>query len=181
MASIHVASSLDVIPGAHEIYSGCKEQGLGGVRSITCQGISPLFGVEMAYIKGGATLNLLSFGQALQCDDSGQTGVAIFSHKGAVKMRKNAEIKRAISRIIDRADELGLLEGTAQLVDGVYTQRVGDISTPAGNSKDNTWAVSSMYVGRVHFDTEYQVIGMLASAGVTKATLLAGAKNKSPS
>ena len=122
MASIHVTCSLDVIPGAHEIYSERKAQGLGGVRSITHQGISLLFGVEMAYIEGGATPNLLSIGRALQRDDSGQTGVAIFSHEGAVRMRKNAEIERAISRIIDRADELGLLEGTAQLVDRVYTQ-----------------------------------------------------------
>jgi hypothetical protein len=44
------SKTLDVIPDAKAIRSDRQAEGLGGTRSITHQGISPLFGIEMAYI-----------------------------------------------------------------------------------------------------------------------------------
>lgn len=97
-----------------------------------------------------------------------------------MRMRTNAEIVRYISRIIDSADLLGLMKGTARLVYGVYTKTFGNTSdTTKIHPGDNAFAVTSMYASRVHFDTENLVIGMLASAGVMQAALIAGVKNGS--
>jgi hypothetical protein len=119
MASLHVARALDVIPGAKAIRSDRKAGGLGGTRSITHQGISSIFGIEMAYINGGNSPNLPSVGTALQADDNGQTGVAIFTHKGAIRMHKNTEIEGMVSALVDRATELELVEGYATMKNNV--------------------------------------------------------------
>ena len=62
--------------------------------------------MEMAYIEGGGTPNMMSIGRAMQCDKTGQTGVA----KGAVFMRTYPKPQKALSKIVDRADDLGLIE-----------------------------------------------------------------------
>jgi hypothetical protein len=111
--------SLDIIPGAKAIRSDRKADRLGGTRSITHQGISSLFGIEMAYINGGNTPNLLSVGTALQADDNGQTGVTIFTNKGAIRMHKNTEIEEMVSALVDRATELELVEGYATIKNNV--------------------------------------------------------------
>jgi hypothetical protein len=109
------SKTLDVNPGAKAIRSDRQAEGLGGTRSITHQGISPLFGIEMAYINGGNTPNLLSVGTALQTDDNGQIGVAIFTHKGAIHMSNNNEIEAMVSALVDRATEMELVEGYATM------------------------------------------------------------------
>jgi hypothetical protein len=180
MASVHVANSLDVIPGACKIKSQRNAIGLGGIRSMTHQGMSPVFGIDMVYIEGGGTPNLLSIGQSLQKDEHGRTGFALFTHKGAIKMRKNAEIEAALDAIVNRAEELDLVEGIAKMVDGVYTQQFGNpVECQRKSTDDSAHAVTSLYASRVPFSTESQVIGMLVSAGVSQKALVDGVKNQS--
>jgi hypothetical protein len=54
-------------------------------------------------------------GTALQADDNGQIGVAIFTHKGDIHMRNNNEMEAMVSALVDRATELELVEGYATM------------------------------------------------------------------
>jgi hypothetical protein len=131
----------------------------------------------MAYINGGNTPNLLSVGTALQADENGQTGVAIFTHKGAIRMCKNTEIEAMVSALVDRATELKFVEGYATMKNGVYTEDFGGTSPTSTPTTETAMAVSSMYASRVSFASEYQVIGMLVSGGVSQTALIDGIKN----
>ena len=179
MASLHVAKSLESLPGARQVKTERQAQGLGGTLEITHQGVNPIFNLEMAYIDGGETPNLMSVGKILQPDESGKSGVAIFTKKGAVRMRTNGAIDRAIQQIMDKAQEQNLIEGYARMKDGVYTEEFGDGETESESTQENACAVNSMYASRVPFATENQVIGMLVSAGVTQKALLEGIQQKS--
>jgi hypothetical protein len=120
MASINVANSMDIIPGAQPMAYKKMAHGLGGERCITHMGRSPLFGLEMKLIEGGETPNLASVASQLQADADGETGVAIFTSKGAVRIRASSDMHSALAKFVDKAQERGRLEGEAKVRNGVY-------------------------------------------------------------
>jgi hypothetical protein len=179
MASIHVANSLDIIPSAQELSNKKMAHGLGGERSITHLGRSPIFGLDMKYIEGGETPNLASVATQLEADKDGETGIAIFTSKGAVRIRANADMHSALAKFVDKAEAHGRVEGQAMVKNGVYLERYeAETSHVSQTESDHACAVTSMYAHRVPLSTEDEIVGMLASAGVTEATMMKGIKNK---
>ena len=180
MASIHVANSMEMIPDAQAVVNKKTAHGLGGELAITHVGRSPLFGLDMKFIEGGETPNLASVAAQLQSDDDGETGIAIFTSKGAVRIRANADMHSALAKFVDKAEECGRLEGQAKVTNGVYLETYEGEPEDVLNSRptDQACAVTSMYAHRVPLSTEDEVVGMLASAGVSEAALIKGIKNK---
>jgi hypothetical protein len=180
MASINVASDLGIIPGAQKVQNKKNAQGLGGELAITHEGRSPLFGLEMKYIEGGETPHLASVASQLLPDKDGETGIAIFTVKGAVRLRANEDMHRALAKFVDKAQERGRVEGHAMVRNGVYLEKFDcgeQENTPQGD-QDHVCAVTSMYAHRSPLSTEDEVVGMLATAGVSQDALMRGIKNK---
>lgn len=180
MASLHVAGDKTVIPCAEETSQNKQAQGLGGSLTITHQGRSPIFGLEMSYIEGGETPNLASVAGLLQPDQDNETGIAIFTSKGAVRLRANADMHKALAKFVDKAEERGRVEGQAIVRNGVYLEKFdsGEHDFEDNGTASQVCAVNSMYAHRVPLSTEDEVVGMLASAGVTQDALMRGIKNK---
>lgn len=162
MASIHVANDMSIIPGAQALDSHKTAHGLGGAKSITHVGRSQIFGLDMKFIEGGETPNLASVASQLQADADG-------------------DMQSALAKFVDKAEEYGRLEGQAMVKNGVYLEQfnqLDDVMDPVMAMEEQACAVSSMYAHRVPLSTEDEVVGMLASAGVTQEALIRGIKNK---
>ena len=179
-ASIHVASSLDLLPDAAPLAIKLDACGVGGTRPITHAGVSPLFNLHMSYIEGGHMPNLMSLGRELQ------TGkVAVFTGTGAVRFRDTPRTKRLIQELIDAADEDDLVEGIAHMRNYVYEEDFGD---PGNVSQDReqssteaaeAYAVSvNMFANRIHLDRVDDLIAFLDGAGLSKDAMLAAVRDK---
>jgi hypothetical protein len=183
MASVHVAQDLSIIPGAKRLPVGKRAHGVGGSKSITHSGPSPLFGgVDMVYIEGGGTPNLLSLGRALQVDKkTGLEGGALFSARGAVRFRVTEEAKVKLAQLYDWLLAQGLVEGTAEMRNNVYEETFGSGPLPVSRrvpddeeiGEENVCVLDtdegvcvarvSMFANRVRLDRVDDAIDMLVA------------------
>lgn len=186
MCSLHVASSLALIPGASPLKEPREAVGMGGVRPITHKGYSTVFGKEMSYIKDGGTPNLLSVGQECQRDATGLSGMVLFSATGAVRFRVTPELMAGFAALVDQAEVEGLVQGKAVQRNNVYKEAFG----PAGTveyeevvpveDQDAAFAVShSMFASRIKLDSVDNVLDFMVQAGLSKQALLEGIKTQS--
>lgn len=186
MCSLHVASSLDVIPDAIPLKRAREAVGMGGVKPITHKGLSPMFGKVMSYIQGGGTPNLLSVGQECQKDATGLPGMVLFSASGAVRFRVTPEMCEAFAELVDKAEVEGLVQGKAVLNNNVYKEAFGPNGPvepeevfPVG-PQDSAFAVShNMFGSRIRLDSVDNVLDFMVAAGLSKTALLEGIKNQS--
>jgi hypothetical protein len=156
----------------------CTVNGLGGEMEVTHEGICPAFGLKMKYIDKGATPNLMSLATVLQEDKEGLQGIAIFTSEGAVRFKAYPQVLAEVQKIIDALVEADLIEGYAEVKNGVYVQSFGGDGCGDGKGKDDeACAVTSIYAGRVPLSTGEEVVGMLASAGVSEEALVRGVRN----
>lgn len=174
MASINVVSDLSLLTEVKELEKKSKVVGLGGEREITHEGICEAFGgIKMKYIPGGMTPNLLSIAEALKANEDGIEGLALMTSAGAIKFRAYPKVLKAVQEIVDALIEHDLIEGKAQVVNGVYKQFCeGDLD------EDEAYAVTSMYANRVPLTSAAQALVMLSSAGATEEALLKGVREK---
>jgi hypothetical protein len=126
-SSIHVANALDVLDdGGRPVRRSRDAVGVGGARPITHCGQSSVFnGLEMSFIKGGGTPNLLSVGRVLQQDESGLPGLAIFSATGAVHCRVTPVLTAKFTALLNEIESEDLMEGTAVMNNHVYEEQFG--------------------------------------------------------
>lgn len=125
MASINVANDLTLIPGAKPLPIAKAAFGVGGRRAITHSGPSPIFGMEMVYIEGGESPNLMSVARALQRDKTGLDGCAIFTADGAIRFRSTEKVKALLAQLYQELETNDLIEGRAVMKNNVYTETVG--------------------------------------------------------
>lgn len=138
-------------------------------------------GLEMSYIEGGHTPNLLSLGRALK---GGK--VAIFTEHGAARLKSTPQIDKMIKTILRIGEQAGLIEGTAKVENYVYKEDFTTRTSPppaahpaATALAESTCAVTvSMYAGRVKLGNEANTIRFMVAAGFTKTALLSGIKNQ---
>lgn len=168
MASINVAGSLEVIPDARRVDSGRNAVGVGGVRPITHVGTCPRSGLEMSYI-GGGTPNLMSLGRVLQPDDAGESGIAIFTSHGAVRVRATSGIFAEIMELVARAEEAGRVEGFAVMRNYVYEETLAPPETALA-------VTTSLFAHRIRLDSLDGVLNFLVASGLGKAALITGVR-----
>ena len=186
MCSLHVADSLDIIPGAVPLRNAKEAVGMGGVKPITHKGHSLIFGKTMSYIKDGGTPNLLSVGQECQRDRTGLEGMALFSAGGAVRFRVTPALKEAFAALVDQAEVEGLVQGRAVLRNNVYKEAFG-LNGPIDPeevfpvaSAASAYAVShSMFASRIRLDSVDNVLDFMVASGLSQQALLDGLKTQS--
>lgn len=185
MCSLHVASSLSIIPGAAAIKRPKSARGMGGVRNITHKGKSDVFGKTMSYIDGGETPNLLSVGTECQVDDTGLPGMALFGAQGAVRFRVTPDIEEEFLKLVDRVEKNGMVQGVAVLRNNVYLEAFGndgpvDPESVMMPATDINCAVShNMFANRIHLDSVDNVLDFMVASGLNQQSLLEGIKNQS--
>jgi hypothetical protein len=170
MASVHVAKELEMLDNPVRV-EGKKVNGLGGERDVTHEGMCNAFNLRMKYIRDGGTPNLMSLAKVLGDDDRGLKGIAIFTDTGAIRFRAYPQVVAEVQKIVDALVEANLVEGYAEMRNGVYQQTFGGAPE---SGDDKAYAVTSMYASRVPLSSGEEVIGMLVSAGVTEESLVKG-------
>ena len=176
MASIHVAKSLEILREPTLVEKACLVNGLGGERMVTHEGMCPAFNLKMKFIQDGGTPNLMSLAKVLEEDEKGFKGIAIFTDKEAVRFRAYPGVVEKVQAVIDAITNEGLVEGYAEVRSGVYQQSFQKDECADG---DQAMAVTSMYASRVPLSSGEELIGMLASAGVTEEALVKGVREGS--
>jgi hypothetical protein len=185
MCSLHVANSLDVIPGAAPLKKAKEAVGMGGVKPITHKGHSPMFGKIMSYIEGGGTPNLLSVGQECQQDASGMQGMVLFSATGAVRFRVTPQLRKEFITLVDKVEALGLVKGQAVLANNVYKEAFGvsgqlEPEKVQRTGQDSAFAINhNMFASRVHMDSTDAVLDFMVASGLTKHAIIEGIKTQS--
>jgi hypothetical protein len=184
-ATIHVAKDLKLLDGGGKPVKKRREaMGVGGARPITHVGPSKVFdGLEMVYIDGGSSPNLMSIGRVLQPDSDGMDKMAIFTGRGAVRFKVTPRMQKEINAVLMDAERSGLVEGHAMQRNFVYRQSFGgsdEVVLPSGEveESDLSCAVSvNMFAGRVHLDSTMQWIAYMANCGMNQETMLAAVDN----
>ena len=179
MASIHVAQRREDLGDVIKLKHSRMANGLGGPRQITHQGYNPQFNLNMHVIEGGQTPNIKSMGVSLQPDGDGTEYVAIFTAKGATQMSLSTDSKQRLMAILNQAAAEERIIGTAQQRNGVYEERFSSGLEEDPTDEEKAYAVTSMYTHRAPMTSADEIIGMLASACVKEAHLIAGIKNHS--
>jgi hypothetical protein len=122
MASIHVAKDLAMIQDPVVMEKECVVNGLGGERRVTHERVVPAFNLKMRFIKDGGTPNLMVLAKVLGEDADGVIGIAIFTDREAVRFRAHPAVVEKVQAVIDAITEEGLVEGYAEVRNGVYQQ-----------------------------------------------------------
>ena len=124
MASINVASSLDMLENPTRIAIPASAMGIGGIRAITHEGYCPKYKLKMQYIEGGCAPNLLSVAKSLQPDsETGVHKVAIFTATGAARFNLTQKMRNKLAEMMEELQEQGDLDATAVRRNGVYMNR----------------------------------------------------------
>jgi hypothetical protein len=132
----------------------------------------------------------MSIGRKVQKDSNGDSGIVIFTAKGAVLIRANSKFVKELTKFVQDADEQGLVEGTAQQRNFVYVQSFDTSGEEKEVRSDENeidvdqdaaaFSVShSLFANRIKMDKADHVIDFLNVAGIGKAALLPGLEHKS--
>ena len=140
-----------------------------------------MFDLHMHIIPGGNTPNIKSIGKALQTNGDGTEFMAIFTAKGATQVELTERSKKQIMQILDEAEQMQKIVGTAVQRNGIYEEDFGYSEHIAGelSGEEKAFAVTSMYTSRVPMSSADDIIGMLASVCVKEEHLINGLKNNS--
>ncbi len=106
---------------------------------------------------------MLSLAETLKADDEGIDGIAILTSEGAIKFRAYPAVLKAVQEVVNALVDADLIEGKAQVVNGVYKQFC-DVE----DADHAAYAVTSMYASRVPLTSAAQALVMLTSAGATE-------------
>jgi hypothetical protein len=127
--------------------------GVGGLQTITEQVHNDIFGLEMSIIPNSNIPNILSLSNALRPDSNGKSGIAIFTAKGAVRLRSNGRMDQQIKNMISDARDQNRLEGSSIMIDGVCKEAFNVPSDMIHNSGNTSPTRESAEIAEIATDS----------------------------